>query len=250
MDSRAVESLVEWLMEARRAVFLTGTELSAESGVVDFASPAFNPPIGEFRSSRRVRSAYWKRLRDLYPVLAEAEPNAAHVAVAELEALGMLDSLFTLAADGLHYRAGSSVVMELNSTVLWIVCTRCGKGYELEAALALLDRGSDVPECDSCGSDLLKPEISFPGQPPPHWELREAWMRLRGCDLFVLAGADVSREPASSLPWIAKEQGARVAVISQQPGPFDEFADAVVYAKPSDVLSHVVEMVKERMPVS
>lgn len=244
-EREAVDVVSEWVRESKNTIVLTGAELSKESGVPDFASPSLNPPIAEFRGSREVRASYWRRVRELYPVLASAKPNAAHEALAEMESLGYLHSLFTLAVDGLHQLAGSSFVMELNSTVLWVVCTQCGKGHELSSIQDRLEKGEEVPACEACGGDVLKPEISFPGQPPSHWELREAWMRLRGCELFVAVGADLDAQPASSLPSIAKDQGGRLVIISRSESPADDYADAVIYGKSTQVLPFIVERLKE-----
>jgi len=249
-EKDAIDAVVEWIRASHNTVVLTGAQLSEESGVPDFTSPSINPPISEFRGSREARASYWARMKELYPLLASAKPNAAHEALYRMEVLGYLNSLFTLTVDGLHQRAGSSFVMELLSTVLWIVCTQCGKGYDLSSIQDRLEKGEDVPACESCGGDLLKPEISFPGQPPPHWELREEWMKLRGCDLFMAVGANLDVQPASSLPSMSKEQGARLVIISQTETPADDFADAVIYGNPSDVLSFIVERLREGMEYS
>ncbi len=247
MERDVVDEVIEWIRGSNNTVVLTGAELSEESGVPDFASPSINPPIADFRRDRKVRAAYWRKMRELYPVLASAKPNAAHEALSEMEMLGYLHCLFTQAVDGLHQLAGSSFVMELNSTVLWIVCTQCGRGHELASVQDRLEGGEEVPTCEACGGDIMKPEISFPGQPPPHWELREAWMKLRGCELFMAVGANLDIQPASSLPSIAKNQGARLVIISRNESPADDYADAVVYGEPHHVMPYIVGKLKMGM---
>lgn len=245
MEEETVEAVARWIRESRNTVVLTGQELSLASGVPDFTSPSLNPPIREFRERRDVRVAYWQKVRTLYPALASAEPNAAHRALADLEPMGLLSALFTQTVDGLHQRAGSSFVVELFSTMLWVVCTRCGKGKSLHEVYAELEGGAELPVCDSCGGDIIKPEIPFPGQPPPHWELREAWIRLRGCELFVAVGADLDAQPTSSLPPIAKEQGGRFVVIGERHSAACDYADVAIYEPPLVVLPKIVDKLKE-----
>jgi NAD-dependent deacetylase len=251
MRKDVIETVIDWIGESKKIIVLTGPELSAESGVPDFTDPKINPDINDFRANREVRAQYWKKIKELYPMVAKAQPNAAHEALAELEMIGNLDSIFTQTTDGLHQRAGSSSVMELNSTILWVTCTSCGKDYRTDEILSSLEKGKEgVPECEVCGKDILKPPISFPGQPPSHWEVREAWMRLRNCDLFLVVGSSLDTQPASSLPTLAKENGAKVVIISEREGTADDYADAVIYGKPSQVVPYLIKRVKEGITLS
>src|ERR1700752_1503596 len=156
MEKDVIQTVVNWIKESKKIIDLTGVELSIESGVPDFADPKINPAIKDFRSSREVRAEYWKKVKDIYPALVKAEPNPAHEAIAELEMIGNLDSIFTQTTDGLHQRAGSSSVMELNSTILWVTCTSCGKDYRTDDILSSLEKGKEIPECEVCGKDILK----------------------------------------------------------------------------------------------
>ncbi len=250
MGKDVMETVCDWIKESKKIIVLTGSELSAESGVPDFSDPKINPDINDFRASRDARAQYWKKIKEIYPVLADAKPNPAHEALAELEMIGNLDSIFTQTTDGLQQRAGSSSVMELNGTILWVTCTSCGKDYRTDEILSYLEKGKEIPECEVCGKDILKPPISFPGQPPPHWEVREAWMRLRNCDLFLVVGSSLDAQPVSSFPTLAKENGAKVVIISEREGTADDYADAVIYGKPSQVLPHIIKKVKEGITLS
>lgn len=248
--SDVIETVVDWIKESKTIIVLTGAEVSAESGLPDFASQTFNPNIQKFRTDRNVRVEYWKKIKELYPLLVKAEPNAAHEAVLELEMLGGLDCVLTQTVDGLHQRAGSSFVVELQSTILWIVCTQCGKDYTLSSIINILEGGKEVPECQQCGKDLLKPQISFPGQPPSHWEMREAWMRLRQCDLLLVVGSSLDAPPASSILTMAKESGAKVVIINETESPADDYADAVIYGKPGKALPFLVKKIREGIPIA
>lgn len=250
MKNDVAGTVAEWIKDARKIVVLTGVELSAECGLPDFSDPGLNPHIRDFRENRDVRADYWKKVRDVYPALANAEPGPSHKALAELEMLGNLDCIFTQTTDGLHHRAGSSTVIELNSSMLWATCTSCGKDYSLDEIISSLEKGADIPVCRECGSDQLKPPISFPGQPPPHWEAREAWIRLHNADLFLIAGASLDNEPIASFPFLAKERDARVVIISEKESPADDYVDAVIYGKPGRVLTYILKKLKESITIT
>lgn len=251
MEKDVIRIVIDWIKDAQKIVVLTGAELSAESGVPDFSDPRINPPIRDFRASREVRAHYWNKIKEIYPLLVNAEPNPAHEALVEFEMLAKLDCLFTQTTDGLHLRAGNSLVIELHSTMQWVTCTSCGKDYKMDSILVVLEKqGKEIPECEQCGGDILKPAISFPGQPLPHWEVREAWMRLHYCDLFIIVGASLENQPVSSFPTLAKEKGAKVVIISERPSQADDYVDAVIYGKPSHILPHLVKKLKEGIPVA
>lgn len=245
MEQDAIETTIQYLKDSKKTIVLTGPELSEESGLPDFASEEFNPNIRQFKENRKIREEYWKKVKEFYPILARATPNAAHEALAEMEMMGHLDTLFTQTTDGLHQRAGSNGVIELNSTMLWMVCTSCGKDYSTSTIQSELEKGADVPKCKSCGGDQMKPGISFPGQPPPHWELREAWMRLVGCEILLAVGASLDFHPGSTLLPVAIERGAKLIIISQRESPADDYAHAVIYGPPSQVMPHLVNRIKE-----
>jgi NAD-dependent deacetylase len=250
MTSDVAGTVAAWITEARKIVILTGYELSAESGMPDFTDPRLNPHIRDFRENRAVRAEYWMKIKEVYPYLLKAEPSSGHRALAELELLGNVDSIFTQSTDGLHHKAGSTTVIELNSSIQWVTCPSCGKDYTISEIIDMLDKGASVPACRECGSDQLKPTISFPGQPLPHWEAREAWIRLHNADLFIIAGASLDKEPVASYPFLAKENNAKVVIINEKESPDDDYVDAVIYGEPGQVLSYIVKKVKESITIS
>ena len=126
----------------------------------------------------------------------------------------------------------------------------CGKDYPTAEILTMIEQGAEIPICSECGGDQLKPPISFPGQPPPHWEIREAWIRLHNSDLFIIAGACLDNEPIASYPFLAKENNAKVVIISEQQSPTDDYVDAVIYGKPGQVLTYILNKIKEDITIT
>ena len=250
MEQDVVSLVTEWLQKSSKIVILTGNDLGSDTGIPDFTDARLNPNIRDFRENPGVRESYWAKIRDLYPGLADSKPGEAHLALAELELICNVDCILTLSTDGLQTRAGSGSVIELCGTMHWVTCTSCGKDFRMEDILKSLSEEIKIPTCEVCGKDLLKPPISFPGQPLPHWELREAWMRLHSCDLFIIAGAELDNSPFSSLQTLASQNGAKIVIINSKESEADNFADAILYGDPALILPHFVKKIKSGLKVS
>lgn len=250
MEMDVAGTVAEWIQHSNNIVVLTGEELSTESGLPALTESGINPHIRDFREDKEIRAKYWKKLKDIFPSIFNAEPSPSHFALAELEMISGLDCIFTQATDGLHHKAGSNTVIELNSSMLWINCTSCGKDYSTDEILSILEKSADVPKCIECGSEQIKPPVSFPGQPPPHWEIREAWIRIHKADLLLIVGASLDHEPVASFPFLAKEKNIKVVIISENQSPADDHVDAVIYGKPAQVLTYIVDKIKQGITIT
>ena len=250
MKQDALSSIVKWINNSNKIVFLTGYELSLEVGLPDVTEPSFNPDINKFRNDKTAREEYWKKVSEYYPRIFSALPSPAHEAIYELELLYDVNCILTQAADGLHAKAGSEKIIEIYSSINWVSCPECGKDHKMNNVLEKLERNVKIPSCVECGSDKIKPPLSFPGQALPHWEIRESWIRLRGCDLFIIVGANLETEPVASFPFQVMNEGNKVAIISEDQTPADDYVSAVVYGKPSQVLPYIVKKLKETTMVS
>jgi NAD-dependent deacetylase len=148
-----IEEAARLLRAAGHAVALTGAGLSTESGIPDFRSPGgvwerFRPiEYQEFLASHAARAEHWRYKQATVPTMLQAQPNAAHRALAELEAAGRLVAVITQNIDALHQRAGSRRVLELHGTNLEAVCLACAPRVAIEDALEQLARGTAVPQC-------------------------------------------------------------------------------------------------------
>ncbi|MCY4047816.1 MAG: hypothetical protein OXF42_06925 [Candidatus Dadabacteria bacterium] len=245
-ETAALEALAGWLAGARRAVFLTGPELTAEAGIPDAGALSFNPDINEFKEDEQAREAYWEKLAAVYPKIAAAAPAAAHKAIYGISLVCGVDCVITQAVDGLHTKAGSPAVLEIYASVHWAQCLGCGKDFRMMDILTGMAAGGvKIPSCAVCRAGVLKPPLSFPGQPLPHWEIREGWIKVGGCDLLVCAGASLENEPVRSFPMQAKQRGARVAMISAHESEADTVADAVLQGSPSVILDALLAEIKK-----
>ncbi len=248
---RAIERAAELVHASSKIVVFTGAGVSTESGIPDFRSPGgiwsrYQPvEFGEFLASREARERYWIRSRETYPALVQAQPNPAHLAIAQLEQMGKLDCVITQNIDGLHQKAGNSPekVIELHGNTHWVVCLNCSHRSPRSDWQPILESGVLVPECPDCGGILKVLTVSF-GQPMPEWETREAERRSRQCDLFIAVGSSLVVYPAAQMPAYAVKAGARLVIVNLTPTYIDDHADVVIREKAGPALSRVVELAR------
>jgi NAD-dependent deacetylase len=183
---------------------------------------------------------------EMYASIREARPNAAHLAIHELDRLGKLEVVITQNIDGLHEKAGHGAdkIIELHGTALHVSCLNCGRRYNRDDIQERIKQGSKAPACDDCQGPLKPATISF-GQAMPERETQEAYRRSASPDLFIVIGSSLVVQPAASLPLAAKQGGARLAIINRDPTPYDDLADLVIHGQAGRILPAILERVKE-----
>ena len=249
-EQDALSAIINWIQTSSNIVVLTGPELCFDSGIADVTNLDFNPDIRQFKNNRQVRETYWSKLKEHYPRIDTATPSPAHNAIYEISLLSDVNCIITQNGDGLHQKAGNENVLEIYATIHWVTCPDCGKDQTMTEALTQLEEGKTVPTCPVCNSDLVKPPISFPGQALPHWEVREAWIKLKQCELLLIVGVELENEPVASFPFQVMNKGDRVAIISERETPADEYVNAVLYGRPSEVMSYISQQLKNQTPIS
>lgn len=245
-----IKKMAELIKEAKKIIVFTGAGVSTESGIPDFRSPGgvwhkYNPEdfyYKKFLSSEEAREKYWQMSREFYEPLKNAQPNAAHKAVVELEKMGKLDCVITQNVDNLHQKAGNSPakVIELHGTAISVSCLSCRQKYTREEIQSWLISGVSVPKCRDCGG-ILKPDTVAFGQPMPPRETEEAFYRARNCDLFIVIGSSLVVQPAASIPLEAKDHGAKLVIINREPTYHDSYADIVIHGSAGEVMSKIIE---------
>ncbi|HWP28185.1 MAG TPA: Sir2 family NAD-dependent protein deacetylase [Chloroflexota bacterium] len=242
-----IRALTDLLRAAERVLVFTGAGVSTESGIPDFRSPGGiwdRYPVvyyDEFLRDPEAQRRYWLRSRETYPVLARAQPNPAHWAIAALDALGKLLLVVTQNIDGLHQRAGTppEKVVELHGNNQWVVCVDCDARTPREAIQAELLAGVEVPRCARCGGLLKNATVSF-GQPLPAEALRAAEAAARTCDLCLVVGSSLVVYPAAYIPLYAVESGAPLAIVNATPTPLDPLAQVVLRGRAGEILPAAV----------
>jgi NAD-dependent deacetylase len=232
------EQLARIIVQAQPCVVLTGAGVSTESGIPDFRSPTgiwatYDPmeyaTIDAFRRDpAKVWGFYAKRLG----VLAQAKPNAAHVALAELERRGLVEVVITQNVDGLHQAAGSKRVIEVHGSIRSASCLGCGHREEYERVIEF----GPVPACAECGA-VLKPDVVMFGELLPAGAMEEASELVRRAGLLLVVGSSLEVYPVAGLPEDAIRAGARLAIVNRGPTPYDSRADLKIDASAGETLA-------------
>ena len=207
------------IVRARRVAALTGAGISVESGIPPFRGGGglwdkYDPEeYGHIDSFLRDPAKVWTMLREFVEVIAAAQPNPAHHALAELERLGRLHCIITQNVDGLHQAAGSTDVVEFHGNNRWLVCMSCGRRFPAPGfSLDVLP-----PRCDCRG--VLKPDAIFFGELIPPEALNRARKEAMACDIMLVIGTSALVEPAASMPVMAARCGNRVVEINPEETP-------------------------------
>ncbi len=239
-------------MRSWKIIAFTGAGISTESGIPDFRSPGgvwsrYDPEdftIQRFLSGPTARRTIWKMSSE-GGLLAEAEPNLAHYAIAELDRLGKLDCVITQNIDNLHQKAGvpEDKVFELHGNMQWVVCLSCGRRFPMPEVLRRIREGIEVPDCPDC-QGILKPDAVFFGEALPQETLRQAIRRAQNCDLLIVIGSTLVIYPAAYIPTYAREAGATLAIVNLTPTPFDDYAEVITRGKAGEILPRVMEKVR------
>ncbi|MGC8874273.1 MAG: SIR2 family NAD-dependent protein deacylase [Chloroflexia bacterium] len=227
------EKAARLVAQSRRAVALTGAGISTPSGIRDFRSPGtghwsqVDPiEVASIHSFLRHPERFYAWFADSWQEMAAAEPNPAHLALAELEKRGILRAVVTQNIDGLHQKAGSREVLELHGNARMAACLRCGAQQSTEDALVSFRRTGKVPRC-GCGG-LIKPTVVLFGEPLPADVLHRAQREVAQSDLLLVIGSSLAVTPAADLPWLAVRTGTPIVVCNRDETWVDRFAQAVV----------------------
>ena len=237
----------ELMKQAQRIVALTGAGISTESGIPDFRSPGSiwqqQPPVSfqDFISKPEARQIYWQTRRKLSGQVLAAQPNAAHLALADLEKKERLLGIVTQNFDGLHHDAGnnSKHIVELHGTSRAAACTHCGQRSSIQELQQRIDSGEIDPLCLICGGFLKAATILF-GQRVPDEELSRARELALACDLFLVVGSSLKVNPAATLPRFALKNDVPLIIINLQPTHLDDHAEIVINEKSGVVLPQIV----------
>lgn len=242
-----IQDLTALIEEASRVVIFTGAGISTESGIPDFRSPggvwSKMKPIQfqDFVASQEVRRESWRRKFGGGDMMAKAQPNKGHLAVAKLVEIGKVSHVITQNVDNLHQNSGVSdeKVIELHGNATYAKCLDCQGPVDLgELELAFTATG-DVPDCEHCGGIIKTATISF-GQAMPEAEMIRAEEATFGCDLFIAIGSSLVVYPAAGFPVLAKNHGAKLVILNREATDLDRYADLVINDEIGPVLSRAV----------
>lgn len=238
MSAAALAALVR---EGQPCIVLTGAGVSTESGIPDFRSPTgiwatVDPfEVASIQAFRRDPARVWSFYRERIKLLQEAEPNAAHHALAELERRGLVLAIVTQNIDTLHSRAGSQDVVEVHGSIRSAECLACFWTEPADAVFAQLEENA-VPSCPRCG-EVLKPGVVMFGEVLPAGAMERATQLARSAGLLLVVGSSLEVWPVAGLPLEARA----FAIVNRGPTALDEQAILRVDAGAGETLASVLD---------
>jgi NAD-dependent deacetylase len=234
--------LAALIRDRQPCVVLTGAGVSTESGIPDFRSDTgiwaeVDPfEVASIRAFRRNPARVWSFYRERVHVLRDAQPNAAHFALAELEQRGLVEAVITQNIDLLHTRAGSRDVVEMHGSIRSAECLGCLWTEPIDTALAQLDE-RPLPTCLQCG-EVLKPGVVLFGELLPAGAIERAMQLARGARLMLVVGSSLEVWPVAGLPLEARA----FAIVNRGVTPLDEHALLTIDAAAGETLAAVVDV--------
>lgn len=230
----AIEDAAVLIRKAERAVVLTGAGISTPSGIPDFRSEGSGlwsrdepMEVASLTTFRTAPERFFHWFQPLAAQIFHAQPNPAHLALAEFEHSGHLCTIITQNIDALHQKAGSQNVVELHGTLRTVSCTSCFQKFEAVPFLAPYIETGKIPRCSSCNG-ILKPDVILFGEQLPQLAWYEAQRAARQCDLMVIAGSSLEVLPVARLPMQALDRGAHLIIINNTPTYLNVRADVVI----------------------
>jgi NAD-dependent deacetylase len=225
-----VSELATLLRARQPCVVLTGAGISTESGIPDFRSPTgiwkqYDPmEYATIEAFRRDPVKVWEFYALRLDALARAEPNAGHLALAELERHGLVQAVVTQNIDGLHQRAGSQEVIEVHGSIRTATCLACG------------EEAPAMPRCPRCG-EIMKPGVVMFGELLPEGAMERATELARAAGLLLVVGSALEVYPVAGLPEETLSAGGALAIVNRGATPYDGRADLKIDAGAGETLS-------------
>lgn len=236
-----IQQLQNMISESNNIVFFGGAGVSTESGIPDFRSvdglyhQQYDYPPETILSHtfyRRNPEEFYRFYRNKMLCL-DAEPNAAHKKLAELESAGKLKAVVTQNIDGLHQKAGSKKVLELHGSVLRNYCEKCGKFFDAEYIL----NSEGVPKCDDCGGSI-KPDVVLYEEGLDQRTITESIEAISEADMLIIGGTSLVVYPAAGL--VDYYRGNKLVLINKSVTSMDSKADLVISDSIGKVLGQIV----------
>lgn len=245
MESRISEA-ASLLKQSKYTTAFTGAGISVESGIPPFRGATglwskYDPIVLDIRYFQAHPSEAWAVIKEIfYDYFGQAQPNAAHIALAELEREGLLQTVITQNIDSLHQKAGSTDVVEYHGTSRTLTCLRCGRAFHYKEVLPL----SGVPRCPACGG-LLKPDFVFFGEPIPPQAQARSMAEVTRSDVWLVIGTTGEIYPASWLPIEAHHHGATIIEVNIRPSRYTgEVTDIFLQGKATNVMTQLLDSIR------
>ena len=236
------EALKQIIKESNNIVVFTGAGISVPSGIPDFRSAdgIYNQKT-KFKASPEdiiSHTFFVNNTEDFYSFYKDkmcypkAEPNAAHKYFADLEKKGKNVIVVTQNIDGLHQKAGSSIVYELHGTIHQNFCQRCGRMFGLDYVM----NANGVPHCDKCGG-IVKPNVVLYEEGLDEDTIGRSINAIMTCDTLIIIGTSLRVYPAAG--FIRYFRGKYLVVINKDATAYDSNCDLVFNEDVINVIKNI-----------
>ncbi len=242
---KRVSSLI---IDSEYVVVFTGAGISAESGIPTFRGKGglwekYDP--AEYATVDALRKnplKVWKLYIDIYKTIKSAKPNDAHIAVAELERMGLVKFVITQNIDDLHERAGTRNIAKIHGTYNVLRCDNCFYKEEINTEKLSFE----LPSCPKCGSPM-RPDVVLFGEPLPKDAFNRAIEEAEKADMLIAIGTSGVVVPAAWIPFIVKDKGGTIIEINLEASNLTPIADISVFGKAGEVMRKILEEVKQQL---
>lgn len=241
------EAAADILIRSQATLALTGAGISVESGIPDFRSaeglwsrydPAEYATIDAFRANPE---KIWQMLREMDAIVGKARPNKAHLALGELEALGLMKCVITQNIDNLHQAGGSKNVIEYHGNASTLSCLWCGNRYTAEEM-----RGEMPPRC-TC-QNVLKPDVVFFGEAIPDEAMRRSFDLALSAQALIIIGTSAVVSPINTIPSIAKRIGAKIVEVNRERTHLtDTLTDVFLQGNAGEIVPRLVAAARKKL---
>lgn len=239
-----LKDAIKTIKNAKALVAFTGAGISVESGIPPFRGAGglwerYDPSAIDINFFYSNPKESWREMKKIFfNSMGQAEPNTAHKVLADWEKKGLLKGIITQNIDNLHQRAGSVNVKEFHGTINYLLCTACGKRYNL----AEVDLNAELPSCKACGA-FLKPDFIFYGEGINPKVYQESLDLAYTADVMLVIGTSGEVMPACALPLTAKQNGAKIIEINTLPSTYtDSISDFYFERKAGELFGEIAKL--------
>ena len=240
MDDK-IKLAAQLLKNSKHTTVFTGAGISVESGIPPFRGvnglwSKYDPTILDINYFYSNPFESWIKIKEIfYDFFGKAKPNAAHYSIANLEKKGFVKSVITQNIDNLHQEAGSKTVYEFHGNSQKLICTKCNKIFNVKD----INLDNLPPKCSICGS-VLKPDFVFFGEQIPEYANTMSLNEAQNAEVFLVIGTTGEVMPASIIPQIAKQNGAKIIEINTLPSNYtNSITDIFLQGKASEIMREI-----------
>jgi len=241
------QSATEWILESKYTVLFTGAGISVESGIPPFRGEnglwsKYNPSFLLMSYFKNHPKESWELIYEIfYDFFNNANPNDAHYIIAELEKKGLINAIITQNIDNLHQKAGSKNIVEYHGTSRTLTCLNCTQKFNSNN---LINKKKLPPHCPNCDG-LLKPDFVFFSEPIPAEAQALSDKYASMAELFILVGTTGEIMPASLIPYLAREKGARIIEVNIEPTKYTQtIVEILLKGKATEVFMKLKKKIK------